>query len=484
MEWLSLPTAEVFIGMVGFLICIFFFVLLKAHRSEKTAKTYTFLAITYGFQSLRRVCALLAMNGVPFVGPVIDPLYIVWTFSMWVGIRAYGRKRTLHLSWLMVPAVLIIWSLVARDLDISRLWRLMPMHLMGAIFLFWASVHLWRLKREQQNWELTVLSILFLPSAVNTAIFPFVSQTWYGPFGYILASVLNLAIGMGMMLIALLEEQQELVSEMKGRKLAEKELQRINVELEIRVEQRTKELLAANIRLQELDRLKSMFIASMSHELRTPLNSIIGFTGVMLMEFAGSLTEEQKKQLTMVKKSANHLLSLINDVIDVSRIETGKIKLVIEKFNLPDLLGEVRDSLQLAASKKGLGLFLESPRTLSVESDQKRVRQIIVNLASNGIKFTEKGEVRIHVEEKNGNAEIAVSDTGLGIRSEDMKKLFYAFSRIHIPDRPVVEGTGLGLYLSLMIAAILGGDIRVESTFGKGSTFIFFLPLVYKETVL
>jgi hypothetical protein len=216
------------------------------------------------------------------------------------------------------------------------------------------------------------------------------------------------------MLIALLEEQEELVSEMKGRMLAEEALQRLNAELEIKVAERTQELLAANIRLQELDHLKSMFIASMSHELRTPLNSIIGFTGLILMGFSGSLTEEQKTQLTMVKKSANHLLSLINDVIDVSKIETGKIKLEIEKFNLPDLLGEVRDSLQLTASRKGLIILLETPQTLSVESDRRRIRQVVVNLVGNAVKFTDSGEIRILAAEKNGNIEIAVSDTAPG----------------------------------------------------------------------
>lgn len=226
MKGLSLPTAEIFSGMVCFLICIFYLTLFKARRSEKTTKTYVFLAIAYGFQGLRRACGLLAMHGVTFAGRVIDPLYIVWTFTLWLGVRAYGRKTTFHPVWLMVPAMLIAWSLVARGLDISRLWHLLPMHLTGAVFLFLASVHIWRLNREQQNWGLTVLSILFLPFALNTAIFPFVNHTWYGPYGYMLASGLNLAIGMGMMLTALLDEQEELVSEMKGRKLAEEALER------------------------------------------------------------------------------------------------------------------------------------------------------------------------------------------------------------------------------------------------------------------
>jgi PAS domain S-box-containing protein len=225
MNGLSLTTAETFTGTVCFLICIFYLALLKVHRSERTTKAYMFLAITYAFQGLRRACAILAMHGVAFVGRAIDPLYIVWTFTIWVGVRAYGQKTTFHPGWLIVPAALIAWSFLSQGLDISGLWRLLPMHLTGAVFLYWASVHLWHLHREQRNLGLTVLSILFLLFALNTVIFPFSGHTWYRPYGYILASGLSLAIGMGLMLTALLDEQQELVSEMRGRKLAEEALQ-------------------------------------------------------------------------------------------------------------------------------------------------------------------------------------------------------------------------------------------------------------------
>jgi PAS domain S-box-containing protein len=225
MKGLSLLTAMASIGMVCFLICIFYLALFKAHRSERTTKTYTFLAITYACQGLQHVCAILAMHGVPFMGQAVEFLYVIWIFTFWVGVRAYGGKTTFNPVWLIVPALLIAWNLVGHGLATSRFWGLLPEHFTGAAFLCWAGLHLWRLNRERWNWGLTVLAILFLLYGLNTAIFPFTNHTWYGPYGFIVASDLSLAIGMGVMLTALLEEQGELVSEMKGRKLAEEALE-------------------------------------------------------------------------------------------------------------------------------------------------------------------------------------------------------------------------------------------------------------------
>ncbi|MBW2115988.1 MAG: cache domain-containing protein [Deltaproteobacteria bacterium] len=240
----------------------------------------------------------------------------------------------------------------------------------------------------------------------------------------------------------------------RARRHVEEELREYREHLEELIKERTGdleekavELEQANIRLQELDKLKSMFIDSMSHELRTPLNSIIGFTGILLMGLTGELTEEQRKHLlTMVKTSANHLLALINDVIDLSKIEGGKLEPLIEEFDLP----------------------LEMPEGLVIKSDERRVKQIMVNLVGNAVKFTEEGEIEIKVVKKDEKVEVSVRDTGIGIKKEHMGMLFKAFSQITIEGRPK-EGTGLGLYLSKKIADLLGGRISVESEFGKGS---------------
>ena len=233
-------------------------------------------------------------------------------------------------------------------------------------------------------------------------------------------------------------------------------------------------------RALEIDRLKSLFIASMSHELRTPLNSIIGFTGLLLQGMAGGLNEEQQKQLGMVKSSGHHLLALINDVIDVTKIEAEKIDLTIEPFELARLVEEVKDSFAVAVADKGLALTIDQPDKMVIKSDQRRVRQIIMNLVSNAVKFTEKGEIGIRVAAEGERISIAVKDTGTGIKAEDMAKLFKQFSRIIVEGQPLREGTGLGLCLSQKLAGILGGEIRAAREFEKGSEFTFTLPLEYK----
>jgi signal transduction histidine kinase len=264
--------------------------------------------------------------------------------------------------------------------------------------------------------------------------------------------------------------RDELDKEVTERKKAEKDVKKYAEQLE-----------HVNIRLQEMDRLKSVFLASMSHELRTPLNSIIGFTGMILKGMSGKITEDQRKELTMVQNSANHLLALINDVIDVSKIETGKVELLIEELNLVDLMQEVKESFKIAVDVKNLKLSLEMPERLIIKSDERRIKQVIMNLISNAVKFTDRGEIEIKVKKKDERVKVSVADTGVGIKKEDIKKLFKQFSRIYIEGKPVTEGTGLGLYLSKKIVDLLDGQIKAESEFGKGSKFTFTFPLEYKE---
>ena len=248
--------------------------------------------------------------------------------------------------------------------------------------------------------------------------------------------------------------------------------------LELKVAERTRDLAEANRSLQELDRLKSEFLATMSHELRTPLNSIIGFTGILRQGLAGPLNDEQKKQLGMVHTSGRHLLGLINDLLDLSRIESGRMEVAHEPFPLAGVVEEVVLSLKPLADQKGLRLETQlGDRPIEITGDRKRTFQILLNLANNAVKFTERGHVRIAARTAPDGVTVVVSDTGIGIRPEDMERLFEAFRQVDGSARRVYEGTGLGLHLCRKLATLLGGSISAESELGTGSKFTVTLPL-------
>lgn len=252
--------------------------------------------------------------------------------------------------------------------------------------------------------------------------------------------------------------------------------------------EKTSQLLRANERLKEMDRLKSMFIASMSHELRTPLNSVIGFSSIVLNEWIGPLNDEQKENLSAVLSAGRLLLALINDVIDVSKIEAGFIDRHCEDFDLAEVVQETVQSFEREIHGKNLGLTVEAS-PVPMHTDRRRLLQCITNLLSNAVKFTEKGNVMISARrgtgegEPGGNkesdvVEISVEDTGIGISQEDIPRLFSAFVRLESPLRARVPGTGLGLYLTKKLAAeILKGGITVESEYGKGSRFTLRIPV-------
>lgn len=259
---------------------------------------------------------------------------------------------------------------------------------------------------------------------------------------------------------------------------AEQSLREANETLERRVALRTGELAAANDKLRELDRLKSEFLASMSHELRTPLNSIIGFTGIVKAGLAGPLNDEQKRQLEMVFGSSKHLLSLINDLLDLSRIEAGRTEVYYEDFAPALVVREVERLLAPLAGAKGLeisAVLREEARL--VRCDRKKFFQILLNVANNAVKFTEQGGVRIEAGPVADAYVVRVTDTGIGIQAESLPLLFGAFQQVDGSARKLREGTGLGLYLCRKLIDLLHGDIRVTSEFGRGSCFEFEVPL-------
>jgi len=271
-------------------------------------------------------------------------------------------------------------------------------------------------------------------------------------------------------------------TDITARRRAEEAIREVNVSLERRVAERTAELALARDRAEGADRTKSAFLATMSHELRTPLNSIIGFTGLLLRGLAGPLNAEQTKQLRMVKDSGQHLLALINDVLDISKIEAGQIEIANAPFDLPESIQKVVQTVTPLANKKQLPLIAQiAPDVSRITSDRRRVEQILLNLLSNAIKFTEQGEVTLTAEIVPGMPRsalrISVADTGLGIKRENLDKLFQPFRQLDTGLTRQHEGTGLGLAICKRLVERLGGTITVESEWGKGSTFQCTLPI-------
>jgi signal transduction histidine kinase len=247
--------------------------------------------------------------------------------------------------------------------------------------------------------------------------------------------------------------------------------------LEARVAERTAALHEAMQRAQAADRLKSAFLATMSHELRTPLNSILGFSGVLLQGLAGPLNDEQRKQLGMVQNSAQHLLALINDVLDISKIEAGQLEVTRAPFDLRSAIETTLRTIAPLAQKKGLTLRVSMDASEAViVSDRRRVEQILLNLLYNAVKFTERGFVHLQCRIMEDTAVIAVEDSGIGIRAEDIDRLFRPFQQIDSGLARRHEGTGLGLSICRSLAKLLGGAITVSSTWGEGSTFTVTLP--------
>jgi len=244
------------------------------------------------------------------------------------------------------------------------------------------------------------------------------------------------------------------------------------------VDEKTVELQHARDEALQATKAKSEFLASMSHELRTPLNSIIGFTGILKDEIAGPINDEQKNQLEMVYNGSKHLLSLINDILDLSKVEAGKMELMQETFDPATFLEELHNLMQPQADEKGIDLiFNADDLPESLFTDQSKLRQVLLNLIGNAIKFTNQGSVTVSTKQLPDVILFEIRDTGIGIGQVHQAKIFEVFSQVDSGDAKSHEGTGLGLAISRQFIQLLGGEITLESKLGEGSCFQVKVPI-------
>jgi PAS domain S-box-containing protein len=264
------------------------------------------------------------------------------------------------------------------------------------------------------------------------------------------------------------------------------QLKAASEELEMKVQEATAELAAQNellrrqhLELEQASALKSQFLANMSHEFRTPLNAILGYTHMLLQGISGPVSETQRRSLSRIDSNSRHLLALINDILDITRIEAGRLPITVTSFSLSALIDEVMAELEPIVSRSNLRVTVQvSRRFPALRSDRQKVKQIVVNLLSNALKFTHDGSVTITAsyERPGGMVRVAVIDTGIGISAEDQARVFDDFRQLDNSPARGYGGTGLGLAICRRLAAILGGSIELTSQAGEGSTFTLTLP--------
>ena len=239
----------------------------------------------------------------------------------------------------------------------------------------------------------------------------------------------------------------------------------------------TDEIEQANHERKEMNCMKSEFIASTSHELRTPLNSIIGFSSILHEEWAGKINPEQKEQLQLIHTAGKQMLALINDIIEISNIEAGKLEIDIHEFGLKEVIDEAISLVKNNIDEKGLDLKLEI-EDITITSDRRRLLQCLINLLSNAVKLTDKGMITVHAKTINSMVNISVTDTGTGIMPDNIPKLFTPFVRLEPSLSTKTQGTRLGLYLTKKLTEdVLEGTVEVTSEYGTGSTFTINIPV-------
>jgi PAS domain S-box-containing protein len=284
--------------------------------------------------------------------------------------------------------------------------------------------------------------------------------------------------------LAIVSVLHDLTEQVENERLYE-ELKTFSGQLEGRIQAATADLAEQNTRLQwqsreleKANRLKSEFLASMSHELRTPINALIGYASLMLDRIYGDLTPRQEEGLKRIQGAAQHLLALINDILDLAKIEAGRMPLHLDDVTLGDIMTEISQQIEPMVKKKALTLNVEMPsRNLTLHTDRTKVKQILLNLLSNAVKFTHHGGISVTISRDEEDLRFDVSDSGIGIRETDIDSIWEDFRQVDQSRTREFGGTGLGLSITRKLVDALGGHVFAESAFGKGSTFTVVLPI-------
>jgi signal transduction histidine kinase len=285
--------------------------------------------------------------------------------------------------------------------------------------------------------------------------------------------------------LAIVSVLHDLTEQVENERLYE-ELKKFSSELEARIRDATADLAEQNTRLQwqsreleKANRLKSEFLASMSHELRTPINALIGYTALMLDRIYGELTPRQEDGLKRIQASAQHLLALINDILDLAKIEAGRMPLHLEDVSLNEVMTEISQQIEpLIKKKSALGFNLEMPReNLMMFTDRMKLKQILLNLLSNAVKFTHSGGIWVAAAKLDDTVRIEVRDTGIGIKATDLDAIWEDFRQVDQSRTREFGGTGLGLSITKKLVDALGGKVETKSDYGRGSSFSILLPL-------
>ena len=331
-----------------------------------------------------------------------------------------------------------------------------------------------------------IITIPILSANEVVAIISLASIRSYSPQSELLIHNINDTLSARVAGVLAYQKLQDLLKKLE---LQNTELESQKTEMMVQSEElkeQNRELEVQKIQLNEANRLKTNFLSNMSHELRTPLNSVIALSGVLNRRLENKIPADEYSYLEVIERNGKHLLELINDILDISRIEAGREEIEISTFNTNDMINDLITMIQPQAKQKNIKLFQpETNQPVSITSDGHKCRHILQNLISNAVKFTEKGQVEISVVQTEKAVEISVTDTGIGISQDNLKHIFEEFRQADASTSRRYGGTGLGLAIARKYAHLLGGDIHVTSTPEVGSRFMLVLPLVYEgETMI